>query len=84
MQSADGLGPGTYVVGKDIKPGTYKTAGPADPSIPNCYWARLKDTSGDFQSILANNNTQGPTTVTIKSTDGAFETAGCKSWIPVR
>lgn len=79
--TADGFGPGTYVVGKDIKPGTYKTAGPADSL---CYWARNKDTTGDAGSIIANGVPQGPATVTIKSTDGAFETSGCKNWVPAK
>jgi hypothetical protein len=40
-----------------------------------CYWARLRDTSGELSSIIANNNIGGPTTVTIKSIDGAFQTS---------
>jgi hypothetical protein len=70
-------GDGTYLVGTDIKPGTYRTSGPAGSG---CYWARLKNTSGDSGSILANDNTDGPTVVTIKPTDGAFETSGCADW----
>lgn len=73
-------GDGTFVVGTDIKAGTYKTAGPADSAIPNCYWARLKGTSGAFEDILANGNTGGPATVTIRSGDAAFETSGCETW----
>lgn len=71
-------GDGTYVVGDDIRPGTYKTKGSEGFG---CYWARLKDTDGDFGSIIANGNTEGPTTVTIKKSDGAFETRGCERWI---
>ncbi|MGW6889148.1 hypothetical protein [Streptomyces chartreusis] len=73
-------GDGTYVVGKDIKPGTYRTEGPADTAIPNCYWARLRGTSGEFNEIIANGNTAGPTTVTISANDKAFQTTGCKTW----
>ncbi|MEU3613546.1 hypothetical protein ABZ725_14680 [Streptomyces sp. NPDC006872] len=73
-------GDGTFVVGTDIKAGTYKSAGPADSVIPNCYWARLKSTSGDFDDIITNNNASGPTTVTISASDGAFQTTGCKEW----
>lgn len=69
---------GVYVVGEDIEPGTYKTAGPDSSVFPMCYWARLKDTSGDFASIITNGNPQGQATVTIKSSDGAFETRGCE------
>ncbi|MER5875426.1 hypothetical protein ABT119_05795 [Streptomyces sp. NPDC001910] len=73
-------GEGTFVVGSDIKPGTYKTAGAEESVIPNCYWARLKGTSGTFKDIIANSNSEGPTTVTISSSDGAFKTNGCKTW----
>jgi hypothetical protein len=73
-------GDGTFVVGDDIKAGTYKTAGAADSAIPNCYWARLKGTSGDFEDIITNGNGEGPTTITIASSDGAFQTNGCKDW----
>jgi hypothetical protein len=74
---AEGFGPGTYIVGEDIPPGRYKAKADGD----NCYWARLKDDSGDFESIIANNNTAGSSTVTIKKSDGAFETSGCTPWI---
>ncbi|MFF6982457.1 hypothetical protein ACFZAV_33395 [Streptomyces sp. NPDC008343] len=73
-------GDGTYVVGKDIRPGTYRTEGPEDTAIPNCYWARLSGTSGEFNEIIANGNTAGPTTVTISASDKAFQTTGCKTW----
>jgi hypothetical protein len=73
---------GTYVVGTDIVPGMYKTAGPVNSAL--CYWARLRDTSGEVSSIIANNNISGPTTVTIKSTDGAFQTSQCATWNKVR
>lgn len=78
---AGSIAEGTFTVGQDIQPGTYKTAGPAGSFVPNCYWARLKDTTGDFDAIIANNNSQGPTTVTIKASDGAFQTNGCQAWI---
>jgi hypothetical protein len=73
-------GEGTFVVGSDIKAGTYKTAGAEESVIPNCYWARLKGTSGTFKDIITNSNSDGPTTVTISSSDGAFKTSGCKTW----
>ena len=70
---------GTWLVNKDIKPGQYKTAN-ADGG---CYWARLKNTEGTVASILANGNPGGPTVVTIKPTDVAFESARCGAWQPV-
>ncbi|MDQ0605278.1 hypothetical protein QF037_009623 [Streptomyces canus] len=73
-------GDGTYVVGEDIKPGTYRTDGPDDSVVSNCYWARLSGTSGEFDEIIANSNTAGPATVTISASDAAFQTTGCKTW----
>jgi hypothetical protein len=73
---------GTYVVGSDIEAGTYRTTGSAS-GLP-CYWARLKDTTGEFSSIITNGSPTGQATVTIKSTDGAFETAGCGTWQKVK
>jgi len=82
--TVNGITSGTYEVGVDIEPGKYKTAGPADTRYwPMCYWARLKDTSGELGSIIANDNIRGQTTVTIKPGDGAFETNGCQPWVKV-
>lgn len=68
-------GDGTFRVPQDVKPGSYRT-----PGGDVCYWARLRNLSGDFESILANGNPTGPTTVTIRSTDKGFETSGCGDW----
>ncbi|MCT7351309.1 hypothetical protein N4P33_03880 [Streptomyces sp. 15-116A] len=79
--SADEIpGDGTFVVGEDIEPGTYRTSGPDDAAIPSCYWARLSGTSGELDEIIANGNTEGPTTVTISASDEAFQTSGCEPW----
>jgi hypothetical protein len=63
-------GDGTYLVGTDVQPGTYK----ADAS-PGCYWARLK--SLDTSDIIDNQNTDGPVVLQILSTDKAVEVARC-------
>jgi hypothetical protein len=77
---ATAFGDGTYVVGIDLVPGTYATTGPAVGGIGVCSWSRLKDTSGNVDSIITNDVQQGPTTVTITNTDGVFKTAGCTTW----
>ncbi len=76
--SSSTIGEGTFIVGEDIKPGRYKARADGDGS---CYWARMKDDSGDSDSIIANNITDGSASVTIKESDGAFETSGCTPWI---
>ncbi len=75
-------GSGTYLVGDDIQPGTYKTAGPG--SLGMCYWERAKDSSGGFESIIANDNLTGQGVVTIKSSDKVFKTDGCQAWVKAK
>jgi hypothetical protein len=58
-------GEGEFVVGEDIKAGTYKTAGPVGGF--GCYWERAKNVSGEFEAIIANNNLDGPGRVTLDS-----------------
>ncbi|MDH6513724.1 hypothetical protein M2163_009304 [Streptomyces sp. SAI-135] len=78
---SDGIpGDGTYVVGSDIKPGTYRSEGPQGGLVTSCYWARLSSTSGEAKDIIANDATSGQATVTIAATDKAFTTTGCKAW----
>lgn len=76
-------GDGTYLVGTDIKPGTYKTSGPADSVIPNCYWERSSSTSGNMDGILANDNLSGAGVVTVLPSDKVFKTTGCNDWTKV-
>lgn len=71
---------GTFLVGEEIVPGRYRTAGPTARALPNCYWARLRGTSGEFADVIANGNVKGPTTVTIAASDVAFKSNGCAGW----
>ncbi|MFF4571620.1 hypothetical protein [Streptomyces sp. NPDC001410] len=70
-------GEGEYLVGDDIKAGTYKTSGPEDEF--GCYWERAKDASGEFGSIIANNNLDGPGRVTLNNGE-YFKTNRCQEW----
>jgi hypothetical protein len=54
-----GITEGTYLVGTDMEPGSYKTTGG-----DGCYWARLKDDSG--RNIIANDFSDGPMRFTVK------------------
>ncbi len=69
----------TLVVGVDIQPGTYRTTGPATGG-GQCYWARMKGTTGDLGDVIAADMPSGPATVTILPTDKGFQTAGCAEW----
>jgi hypothetical protein len=63
-------GSGTFVVGGDVSPGTYRAA-----ASPGCYWARLR--SLDTNDIIDNDNADGPLVVEILPSDKAFTTNGC-------
>ncbi|MFI6786085.1 hypothetical protein ACIBG4_02050 [Nonomuraea sp. NPDC050383] len=71
----------TLVVGVDIQPGTYRTAGPAEGQ-PMCYWARLRSTVAQPSDVIAADMPRGPATVVIAPTDKAFQTGGCADWTP--
>jgi hypothetical protein len=70
------FGDGTWTVGKDIQPGTYRTR----QGQSGCYWARLRDFSGGGNDTLANDNTDYPVVVTILATDAGFKSVGCSTW----
>jgi hypothetical protein len=54
----------------DAKPGRYKTQVPQDSS--NCYWERLKDDRGGFDSIIANDKVNPGARVSITVRSGEF------------
>lgn len=74
FMTADGI----YLVGENIAPGTYRNG-----NEDGCYWARLRDTKGDLDSIIANG--VGPNQViTIAKTDRAIQVRGCGGWLIVK
>jgi hypothetical protein len=70
-------GDGTFLVGKDIQAGTYRSEG---KNAYGCYWARLNDTTGEGSAIIANGTAQGPAIVKVAAGDKAFQTTDCKPW----
>jgi hypothetical protein len=66
---------GVWAVPSEVKPGMYATAG-----AELCYWARLRD-AGDPNSIIVNSFGQaGRQRVTIRSSDGGFQSRDCGEW----
>ena len=66
--------PGTYLVGRDIAPGTYR--GEAGTGILDaCYWERLSGVSGEFDEIIANENATGQFFVSVFDADYALSTS---------
>ncbi len=70
------FGSGTLVVGKDVQAGTYRTRHNRDA----CYLARLRGFGGGLDDIIANDNTNGPTVVTIAASDKGFQSNRCDTW----
>ncbi|MDQ0605253.1 hypothetical protein QF037_009598 [Streptomyces canus] len=70
-------GDGTFLVGKDIQAGTYRSEG---KNKYGCYWARLSDTTGEEDAIIANGNAEGPAIVKVAAGDKAFQTTDCQPW----
>jgi hypothetical protein len=70
---------GTFVVGTDIAPGTYKTAGPTG-GMPFCTWRRLSDLHNTDDSTIDIGNEPGQAFVAIEPTDVAFYSQYCMPW----
>jgi hypothetical protein len=74
-KSTSRFGPGTYIVGLDIAPGTYRSSGTS-----GCYWERLKGFTGTLNAIIANDNARGQAIVTIARSDKGFSSSRCGTW----
>ena len=74
MSVGDKLPAGTYLVGRDIKPGTYQGEAGTD-ILESCYWARLSNVAGGMESLIANDNANGPYFVQVAGSDFALNTA---------
>jgi CHAT domain len=69
-------GDGVYVVGLDIKPGVYRTAGPAGGG--RGYYALLSSTNTN--DIIENGNVAGPATITVGPGVKAVSLSGWQPW----
>lgn len=80
------IGEGTYLVGSDVQPGTYRSVGATTVMGFNfCSWRRLSDTSGESSAIIASGtgNAGEQQVVTIAATDRAFEVSGCEPFTKI-
>lgn len=66
---------GTFIVGSDVSPGTYRSLG-----NDGCYWARTSSFSGLVEDILDNDFVSGSVVVTIQPSDRGFESSSCGNW----
>jgi hypothetical protein len=69
---------GTYRVGIDIEPGTYRSDGTNPHGESDCYWARLS--SLNPTDIIKNDISSGAQIVMIPPSDKAFLTHSCQTW----
>ena len=69
---AEAFGDGTFIVGKDVQPGTYQASGTGN----DCYWARLDKTGGIIDNDFG-------TVATIQDGDFTFKSNRCGSWTKV-
>jgi hypothetical protein len=80
QEVGDVLATGTYIIGRDIQPGTYQGQA-GEEFTDSCYWARLTDVSGDLGSIIANDNALGSYYVQVLESDFALITACPLEWV---
>lgn len=74
MSSFDG--DGTYVVGEDILPGTYRAE-----ASPGCYWETGRGSgAGGIDGIIENDNTDGPVVVQITPDAYQIKVSGCATF----
>jgi hypothetical protein len=69
---------GTWLVGEDVAPGTYRLAAPVSSGM--CYWGIYK--AGTNQADIVDNGveTGGRPTVTLKAGQ-EFKSSGCGTWM---
>lgn len=74
------FGDGTYLVGRDVRPGTWRTD---LVGADTCYWERLSSLDGN--GLIANDLPVGPApaVVTILPSDVAFSSNRCGTWTMV-
>jgi hypothetical protein len=63
------IGPGTYIIGRDIEAGTWKGQA-AEGDM--CYWERMSCVQGTFDCIITNNNAEGQFFVEVAPSDVAL------------
>ncbi|WP_460755807.1 S8 family serine peptidase [Myceligenerans cantabricum] len=75
---------GVWILGDQLERGTYRTAGPSAADGVPCYYAILKETTGNRSGahVIRSGTVTEPTTLTMPSGARAFETGGC-TWTRV-
>jgi hypothetical protein len=69
------FGDGTWEVGSEVRPGTYRAT--ADGT---CSWVRLGEPMGTLETVLGSAVGSGPRLLTVGKKDVAIRTNGCGRW----
>lgn len=78
------FGEGTWIVGVDIEPGTYRSTGAKEGLFEFCSYKRLKEPTSDSDSLSwGTANANEPIVIAIKPTDGAFQSSNCDTFTKV-
>lgn len=77
--SRTSFGDGTFIIGTDIEPGTYKNVGGT-----SCYYARLSGFEGSISDIITNENVDSSAIVTISAGDKGFKSSRCGTWTKMK
>jgi hypothetical protein len=73
------FGAGTFQVGVDIAPGTWRSSGGT-----SCYWQRMSGfTHAGISEIIANDNAGASTLVSIAASDKGFSSSRCGTWTKI-
>jgi hypothetical protein len=70
---------GTWVVGRELKPGTYTTR---VPGTDRCFWVRLSGFGLTMEEVLAVGTAERGQRLSVRvlATDRGFESHGCGTW----
>lgn len=69
-------GDGAWLIGKELKRGTYTTPGAGD----RCYWALVSNLPGQLATVVSSAGETGKQTITVGPNVRAFITYGCGKW----
>lgn len=74
-------GDGTFLVGSEVTPGTYRSSKAREPY---CYASPASGLDGSGPRLNVTSFHGEPAIVTIKASDGSFQTSGCATWTRVK
>ena len=79
------VGNGTWIVGTDLQPGTYRSAGAKPGFIELCTWITRAGVGGNSDIIDIGNTADrgGQQVVQIGGKVKSFESSGCESWVKI-